>query len=262
MAEDSEHTGAQAPSEKAHVDRKRDLPNTESPPLSPAGDTAEAAHASKPAIEPTDIVIWQPAARAGFRIRPRHKRWAMMAATVALAAALGAVAGVAASGGFAAHKSDPAIAERQALQQKIGQLGKEIASLKMSVAASEKSARTSIAKISEKLSNKLTERLRNAPDITGSIPVPPAAVATPLPAPRPAVSVRTPVVQDWSIRFVRDGFVYVRQERGDVFQVQIGAPLPGLGPVREVKREDGRWVVVTPKGLIVAMRDRAFFEHF
>lgn len=263
MAEESERTGAQAASENARGDRKGDLPNTESPPLSPTGETAEAAHAPEPAIEATDIVIWRPAARAGFRIRPRHKRLAAMAATVMLAAALGALAGVAASGGFAAHEPDPGIAERQALQQKVAQLGKEIAGLKTSVASAEKSARSSIAKISEKLAEKPTERQRNASDITGSIAEQRPAVATPLPAPRPAASAHhLPVVQDWSIRFVRDGFVYVRKERGDTFQVQIGAPLPGLGPVHEVKHEDGRWIVVTPKGLIVAMRDRAFFERF
>ncbi len=259
MAEDSERTGAETPSDKAGDSRKGDLPTVESPPLSPAGETAEPEHAPQPVIEPTDIVIWQPPARAGLRIRPRHKRQALMAATVALAAALGAVAGIAASGGFAARKPDVGVVESHALQQKIGQLGKEIASLKTNIAAADKSARSPIAKISDKL----TEHLRNAPDITGSIPVPPAAIPTPMPAPRPAATVsRPPVVHDWSIRYVRDGYVYVRQERGDTYQVQIGAPLPGLGPVREVKREDGRWLVVTPKGLIVALRDRAFFERF
>jgi hypothetical protein len=44
-----------------------------------------------------------------------------------------------------------------------------------------------------------------------------------------------PVVRDWSIRYVRDGFVYVRGH-GDVYQAQIGAPLPGLGSVQEIKR--------------------------
>ena len=34
----------------------------------------------------------------------------------------------------------------------------------------------------------------------------------------------------------------------------------GLGPVEQIKRQDGRWVVVTPKGLIVSMRDRRYFE--
>jgi hypothetical protein len=50
------------------------------------------------------------------------------------------------------------------------------------------------------------------------------------------------------------------QNRGDIYQVVPGAPLPGLGPVEQIKRQDGRWVVVTPKGLIVSARDRSYFE--
>ena len=68
------------------------------------------------------------------------------------------------------------------------------------------------------------------------------------------------MVRDWSIRDVRDGYVYV-QGHGDIYQVVLGAPLPGLGPVQQVKRQDGRWVVTTPKGLIVSQRDRRFFEQ-
>ena len=66
---------------------------------------------------------------------------------------------------------------------------------------------------------------------------------------------------DWSIRDVRDGYVYV-QGHGDIYEVVPGAPLPGLGPVEDIKRRDGRWVVVTPKGLIVSQRDRRYFEPY
>jgi hypothetical protein len=37
-------------------------------------------------------------------------------------------------------------------------------------------------------------------------------------------------------------------------------PLPGLGRVQAIKRENGAWVVVTSRGLIVANRDRRSFE--
>lgn len=69
------------------------------------------------------------------------------------------------------------------------------------------------------------------------------------------------MVRDWSIHYVRDGYVYVRGH-GDTYQVQLGAPLPGLGPVQAVKRQHGRWLVVTPKGLIVSLRDHRYFERF
>jgi hypothetical protein len=38
--------------------------------------------------------------------------------------------------------------------------------------------------------------------------------------------------------------------------------LPGLGRVEQVKRQDGRWMVLTPKGMIVSLRDRRYFEQF
>ena len=66
-------------------------------------------------------------------------------------------------------------------------------------------------------------------------------------------------MQGWTIRDARDGFVYV-QSHGEIYQVVHGAPLPGLGPVESVKQQDGRWVVTTPKGIIVSMRDRRYFE--
>jgi hypothetical protein len=264
MAEDSEENGGAPPSKgaadepPAKADSSSDLPNIESPPLSPAGETALAA--PEPAIEPTDLVVFAPemrAARARFRVKPRHKRTALLAASVAIAAALGVVVGLAASGGFATpkHSAAASLVDRQAMQRSIGKLSKEVAALKASVAAANKSARGEVAKI--------TERLRSAPEITGSIPELPAAMPPPLPPPRPAVAAATrpPLVRDWSIRYVRDGYVYVRGH-GDTYQVQLGAPLPGLGPVQEVKRQDGRWLVVTPKGLIVSMRDRRHFEQF
>jgi hypothetical protein len=262
MAEDSDENGGAPPSNGAadeplaKADSSSNLPDIESPPLSPAGETARAAPES--AIEPTDLVVFAPetrAARVRFRLKPRHKRNMLVAATLAMAAAFGVVVGMAAGGGFAARKPTVNLVERQSMQRSIAKLDKEIALLKASVAVANKSARGEVAKV--------TERLSSAPEITGSIPEVPAAVPTPLPAPRPAVAAETrpPVVRDWSIRYVRDGYVYVRGH-GDTYQVQLGAPLPGLGPVQAVKRQHDRWLVVTPKGLIVSLRDRRYFERF
>ena len=72
---------------------------------------------------------------------------------------------------------------------------------------------------------------------------------------------RVPVVAGWTIRDTRNGYVFV-ENHGEIYQVQLGAPLPGLGPVQSVKRQDGRWVVLTPKGIIVSLRDRRYFEEF
>ncbi len=269
MAEDKEEIAGLPPPKgaagqpPAKPESSSDLPNIESPPLSPAGETAEAA--PQPAIEPTDLVVLAPEAaspRQSFRFKPRHKRAALLAASVAFAAALGVVIGAMAASQFIAPARIEAanLSERTAMQRSIGQLSKEIAALKESIAAADTSARSMAHKTTERLSS-TTERLNSAPEITGSIPLAPAAIPTPTPRPAIAAEIRPAVVHDWSISYVRDGYLYVRGH-GDTYQVQLGAPLPGLGPVEAVKRQDGRWLVVTPKGLIVSLRDRRYFEQF
>jgi gas vesicle protein len=255
------------------------LPMVESPSISPAvtersvepnieaaaehGPDAATAVAEPPAEAASTVV---PLTRR-LRLNERHKRHALLAASVAIAAALGAVVGAVASGGFAAPaRSEFArLDETKAMQQTIARLSTDIAALKANVEAANKFAHAQTAKITDKLGERLN---RESAEITGSISA--LQTATPLPVPRPAPRVaaveaqppaRTRVVQDWIIRDTRDGYVYV-QGHGDIYQVVLGAPLPGLGPVEQVKRQDGRWIVVTPKGIIVSMRDRRYFEQF
>jgi hypothetical protein len=257
------------------------LPAVESPSISPAkaeiaagtGAAEEPAATTAPAdtvSAPADQAPTAPSALIHFlprfHFRPRHKRYALLAASVAIAAAFGAVVGAAATGGFskAPAVDIAAMEENKATQQSVAHLTKEITNLKASLEAANKAAHSQIAKLSDRLSHET--------DITGSITpprtVPSAPQATaPLPAPRPpqVAAVEPPprfsIVPDWSIRETRDGYVYV-QGHGDVYQVVPGAPLPGLGPVEQIKRQDGRWLVVTPKGIIISMRDRRYFEQF
>ncbi|MGB8578958.1 MAG: hypothetical protein WCD56_20715, partial [Pseudolabrys sp.] len=97
-------------------------------------------------------------------------------------------------------------------------------------------------------------------DIKQKMPSPPLPPAASLPprknAPRvapPQPPARVSILADWSIRDARDGYVTV-QGHGDAYRVVPGTPLPGLGPVEQIKRQDGHWVVVTPKGIIVPRR--------
>jgi hypothetical protein len=62
------------------------------------------------------------------------------------------------------------------------------------------------------------------------------------------------ILRDWRISHARNGYVYV-QGHGKIYRVVPGTPLPGVGPVEQIKRQNGRWVVMTPKGLITSMRD-------
>lgn len=260
-----------------------ELPLVDSPSLSsatsdvasePAAEvpaTLEASPAVKTDIdnkeEPTDFAQAVPAGAQWLqlRLRPRHRRYAMLAASVAIAAAVGVLAGATMTGGFSkpASLNVAGLEESKAAQQSIARLSKDVASLKASFEGANKSAHSQFAKISERLA-------RDSAEITGAImppqTVPPTSpAAAPLPPARPAPATEAPrrpsVITDWTIRETRDGFVYV-QGHGDVYQVVPGAPLPGIGPVEQIKRQEGRWVVVTPKGIIVSMRDRRYFEQF
>jgi hypothetical protein len=260
MPDDTENTGETAKAPEAAQSSggsNGELPAAESPPLSPAG--GEEAK-PEPEVVPDSALIIVPPAReqthsARFRLRPRHKRHAILAASVAVAAGVGVIVGALAVGGPREPRPDTASLQRQAaMQQSIDGLTRQVASFKASLESGTKSARSEIAKISE--------RLNRAPETTGSIP----ASTTPVPTPPPRPPVRTAaaeprVLPDWSIRDVRGGFVYV-QGHGDIYEVAPGAPLPGLGVVSDIKRRDGRWVVITPKGLIISQRDRRYFEPY
>ena len=291
----TEPTQAAAPAEAAEsaapVEAKSELPEVEAPSISPATPEPVAA-APEPVVEPRldaaiplageSPIAPTPKARSSFTLGPRGKRNALLAASVALAAALGGVVGMLASGGFgkpAATTAEVAsVAERQAMQKSIAQLSHEVATLKTSIETANKSSRSQIAKISERLAH---ERA----DITGSISAPrttPAAPASkPAPAVTPQAAAPTPaprlpqhmaalenppaphrtVVSNWTLQTARDGYALI-ESRGEIYQVVPGVPVPGLGRVEDIKREGGRWVVVTPRGIVVSQRDRRYFEAF
>ncbi len=263
MPDDIDDTGeaAKAPeAAQSSAGSTGELPAAESPPLSPAGEGTEAA--PEPEAAPDSAVGIFPPARektrsARFRLRPRHKRQAVLAASVAVAAAVGAIVGALATGSGQTQtpRADTASLQRQAaMQQAINGLTRQVASLKASLEAGGESTRSEIAKISE--------RLKREPETTGSIPASSAAVPTPPPRPPMRTAAAEPrVLPDWSIRHVRGRYVYV-EGHGDNYEVGPGASLPGLGPVEDIERRDGRWVVVTPRGLIVSQRDRHYFEPY
>ena len=70
------------------------------------------------------------------------------------------------------------------------------------------------------------------------------------PAAAPTVS-RLPTVSGWTLLGVGNGSATVEGRQG-VFEVFAGDPLPGVGRVDAIRRQDGQWVVVTSRGLIVA----------
>jgi hypothetical protein len=92
-----------------------------------------------------------------------------------------------------------------------------------------------------------------AKDVTGSV-APPATAAAAAAAPaaqaKPEVG-RLPTVEGWVLRDVANGGALIESRRG-IYEVYAGDPIPGVGRVDAIRKQDGRWVVVTSKGLIVA----------
>lgn len=98
-------------------------------------------------------------------------------------------------------------------------------------------------------------------EATGSIPSAPApqqvaSVAVPKNDPRAEAKTevgRLPTLDDWVLRDVGYGGALIGSRRG-TYEVYAGDVIPGLGRVDAIRRQDGRWVVVTSRGLIVARR--------
>jgi hypothetical protein len=92
-----------------------------------------------------------------------------------------------------------------------------------------------------------------AKEVTGSTSPPATAAAAtpvPLPAPKPEVA-RLPTIEGWVLREVAHGGALIEGRQG-VYEVYAGDPVPGLGRVDAIRKQDGRWVVVTSKGLVVS----------
>jgi hypothetical protein len=210
------------------------------------------------------------------------RRLAALAAVVALAAVAGALGGALATAGLGhslgALGDGATTAGNSALEASVARIDADIAALKASVEHSAKANTAQFGKTSDRLDKvekaqaepaaklaKLSEavdKLRVAPvasvaaaaapaaakEVTGSIS--PPATATPAAAPKPEMA-RLPTVDGWVLRDVTNGAALIEGRRG-MFEVYAGDPIPGLGRVDAIRRQDGRWVVVTGKGLIVA----------
>jgi hypothetical protein len=236
-------------------DTRSELPHVDSPSISPAEDAPTAEPVDKPAVTQALTIIQTRAGSASastshftlpqFTISRRLKRRAMTAASLALTAAFGAIIGVMASQGFATPevtRADTA-EETQAMRKSIAYLSKEFTTLKAGIDGAAKSATMQIGKVTDRI-----DKLERA-ETTGSI-TKTAVVETPLPPIRPQI-VQTSIVQGWTARALRNGVILV-EGRGEIYQVSPGVPLPGLGSVESIRREGDRWVVATPKGIIVS----------
>jgi len=216
------------------------------------------------------------------------RRLSAMAAVVAIAASVGAISGALATAGmmhFAAPAQAPVrVADTSALDASVARIDADLVALKANVEHSSKTGinqfnrandrldklekaqaepMAKIAKLSETV-DKLRAASPAAPaqaaaspakETTGSIAPAQVATAAAAPAPVPAAPKadvgRLPTVNGWRLRNAGNGGALI-EGRDGLYEVYPGDPIPGLGRVDAIRRQDGRWVVVTSKGLIVS----------
>jgi hypothetical protein len=203
------------------------------------------------------------------------RRLSAMAAMVALAVLAGALGGALATAGFLHF--DVAGSDSRALEASVARIDADILALKADVEHTSKLGVAQFNKTSDRLDKvekaqaepaaklaKLSEaidRLRATPQ---ALPVPVAtapvaskevtgSIAPAAGAPAKVEVGRLPTVEGWVLRDVANGGALIEGRQG-MFEVYAGDPVPGLGRVDAIRRQDGRWVVVTSKGLIVARR--------
>jgi hypothetical protein len=207
----------------------------------------------------------------------RLNKFSSLAASLALAVGVGVIAGAIGTLGLQRTLTQEASANPKVLQDSIVRLTSEFAAFKSSVEASSKTATGQFTRLTERLDraeraqiepasrlariSDAVERLerrtagatvpamspvaapRGPADVTGSIAAAPAAGSKDLS--------RLPVIPGWVLHSVQGGAAIVQSRMG-LMELEVGDPLPGGGRVEAIRRDGGRWVVVTSRGLIVA----------
>src|SRR5437667_7766272 len=262
----AESTGPQMPPDATKIE-SAPLARKE-PPVLPRAAILGPPPSAAPRVDAparTSIAAVTSAAAASAQ---RVRRFALLAMCVALSASLGALGGSLGAAGVGHLLAPPppappavhadASEEIRALKDSVAQLranlkaiGDNLAAVRAGLNASFSSSTAQFAKIIEsveKLDRRQADRHAAAapppalPETTGSIV--PAAGAKPA---------NSGVVDGWVLRKAYRGAALVEGRYG-IIEIEPGDHLPGVGRVEEIKRQDGRWVVVTPKGLILPVQ--------
>jgi hypothetical protein len=216
----------------------------------------------------------QPSAAAAPAAQPRSWRFALLAATIALAAAVGSFVGSLTGAGVGRLVPDAAPSANSADAGSILRAVKselaELSAMKSNLDGSIRNANTQFVAIAERLdrveraaTNPAAQlahiadavdrlnKINTAPETTGSI-APMTTAPTTTPPAEPKIVER--IVEDWVVQDVRGDRALVEGRNGSLFEVGAGSILPGVGRVEAVKRQDGQWVVVTARGVITSGR--------
>lgn len=266
---------------------KPDAPKIEAPKAEAPKAEVKAGKAEAPRPAGNVMVLspgermWGGDAGSATEAAPRRSVGAM-AAVVALAAIAGAIGGALATSGRGQDNAAQAAAARNVgVEAAIARIDADILALKAGVEQNARLGVTQFNKTSdrldkvEKAQTEPAAKLARLSDEVGKLRAAQAASVTPAAAaqvaavsavpkdvtgsvapPQPAAAAkvevgRLPTVEGWVLRDVGRGSALIESRRG-LYEVFAGDPIPGLGRVDAIRKQDGRWVVVTSKGLIVS----------
>jgi hypothetical protein len=261
-----------------------EAPNIEAPAVeAPKVELAAAAELPKgePAAAP-ELVTLEPAIDSTRAPASYLRRYGLLAASLAATALLGGLAGAAATGAFLREEPAPAVSapakeETRALQETVARLGSELSSLKASFDSAQKSAAAQINRLGERLEKAQAEpsaklaKIFDALDRLERRPaVPPASIPAAADTTGSVTTIekqqsKPPVLEGWKLRDFYAGRAVIENRSGELYEVGAGSNLPGIGKVEAVKREDGRVVVVTQKGVIASAfepRRPPYYLHY
>jgi hypothetical protein len=266
------------------------LPHHESPSMVPgekaqesAGEPVDPSEISVPArvIEPAAraarvLLLTLPGpenATAGPAPEgEKTRRFPLSPAMLSMIAVLiGAAIGSAGTAGLLGMGGAPAAAptDPMTFTAALDRIDREISTLKASIEGSAKQSNAQVAKITDRLDradktqsdtaarlartseslDRIDHRLtgNTSGEPTGAVP---SASLAPGPG-RPASPYGAPILEGWLLRDIFNGGALIQSPRNGVLEVIPGDNVPGLGRVDAIRRQDGRWVVVTSRGLIV-----------
>jgi len=212
------------------------------------------------ARETITLVPYTPGAGSdtGNQAHASKGRYAVLAASIAISAALGSVVGAFAGATLLrpVETREVPVMNPGALKETLARISADIATLKGGLDTAGKNTASQLARFSERIDrtekaqaepsakiaklSEAVERLERKADdgvVTGSI--------------APKQQARAGVVDGWVLREIYDGRALVENQFA-IFEVGPGSQLPGLGRVETIRRQDGRWIVVTAKGIIVS----------
>jgi hypothetical protein len=235
-------------------------------PAEPDADAEPSGQAPAIVIEPAD---------AGIAEAPQgHFARYAIAASIALAAALGGLAGAGATYGLlhepVAAADKTVMDATRKLQDGSARMASELSAVRFGLEAAQKTTNAQFSKLAERLERaekaqsepaaklaKIAEAVDRLERRSAQIAQPAHAAASTADVTGSVTSLEKQhskglVAEGWRLLDFYAGRAVVESRSGNLFEVGPGSTLPGLGRVESIKREDRQVTVVTRNGIITA----------